>query len=219
MNSISQGQQAGQYIDDYLQQVPRRLPFLALTSSPALGSINEAFRQRTPITPNELAFHKTLLQYATLKKSYADSLLKHSNTPDEIRARYILQEQLNDTNRQLVEYAQAISADVGNSQVTDKRLQQSIVEQQHRLQEYIHSLGNTRNQIDYITAASTNAAGQAETAELILVSQRHQYMAWVFVTLAVVGLTLHYILYSEATGSLFLVVLLLSLYIGAKWMR
>ena len=181
--------------------------------------MNEAFRPRTPITPNELAFNKTLAQYAILKKSYADSLLKHSNKPDEIQARYILQEQLNDTNRQLVEYAQAISAEVGNSQVTDERLRQSIVEQQHHLQEYIHSLSDTRDQIHSSAAARTNAAGQAETAELILVSQRHQYMAWVFVTLAVVGLTLHYILYSEATGSLFLVVLLLSLYVGAKWMR
>ena len=225
-DSITQGQTSLRYMQEYNQSVPQRLQLLQVTSSPALQSVNEGLSAdnslhktqdniKVKVSQNEQAFNTALLRYSNLYKSYADSVLQHSQNAGEIAARAQLQTQLTQTNDDLIHYAEAISADMGQIRVTDQNLRREIEKQQDHLHHYIQSLAIERKRIENSHYGLTTAFGQNEDSGLVYNSRRAHYIVWSLLTMAIVALTLHYIL-SGATSSLFVVLFLMVIYLVAK---
>lgn len=226
-DSIAQGQTSLRNIQEYIQYVPQRLQLLQVTSSPALQSVNEGLSAdnslhrsqnniKVQVSQNENAFNTALLKYANLSKNYADSLLHHTEDPGEIAARARLHTELSEANQELIYYAQAISNDMGQIRVTDQKLRKEIQKQQQDLQMYIQSLTKERKRIDHSHYGVTTASAQEEDSLLFFNSRRAQYIVWLFITVAVLALTGHYILTGEMS-SLVVVSFLLLIFLVAKW--
>jgi hypothetical protein len=225
--SITQGQSVLQYIQDYLEVVPHRLQLLNVTSSPALQSVNEGlsaddslhhrahYNIKGHISQNERAFNRALLKYSNLQKSYTASVLQPNPDPGERAAQRRLQQQLVETNDDLVRYAQAIGDDINHIRVTDRGIRHEIQRQQKHLNSYIQSLVKERQRVQSSHGKMINAVAQDEHAALVFNSQRAQYIVWLLLTVAIMALTLHYIITGEPS-SLLVVVFLLLIYLGAK---
>lgn len=227
-DSIRQGKTALQYTQDYLETVPHRLPFLSITSSPALQSVNEGLTADTSVhqmqdnikinvSENERAFNAALLTYSQVQQSYTASLLQNSQDPSEISARLQLLHQLKEINKELVGYAQAISADMSKIHVTHKKLRHDLQRHQTHLHQYIHTLVKQRQHMVQNRSEITTAAGQEETTALVFHSFRAQYIVWLLLAMAVVSLTMHYII-TDSPSSLGVVVVLLLLFGVVQWL-
>jgi len=216
---LYQGQEYIHYNDTLTPKVFTRLPFLQVSSIPGLLSIKEAMTgsdsvNRTDtllhhkqdisadIVQNENAFNKSLSEYASLQK-HLDTSHLHRNADASITATTL--SKLADLNKQLIQHAQRINADMSNLNVTDAGLRDTIATQQRNLNHYIQTLGEQQVLMDTVD-------GMGETTRLTRTANEYHYLMWFIVFITFLSLFLYILTSDVVMNTLIVIICLMVIY-------
>jgi hypothetical protein len=227
---LKQGKAFEKYENDVKINTFERLPYLELTSMPGLLSINEAFNGddsvvaknkhfTSQLTQNESDFNKSLSEYSTLQKNLVSGAFHHNvdeNSNNQIMSR------LGELNKDLVDQAKKISADMANLQVDDDSIKEYIKKQRTNLNDYIQTLDannaniNNANINNANINNANNANGMSENSKLIRTSNQYYYLMWIIVLITIISLFLYILTSDLVTNTLSVIIMLMVIFLLAR---
>ena len=220
---LYQGKEYINYNDKLEPKVFKRLPFLQVSSLPGLNSISEAMQGQdsvngndtllqnnqnitADIKKNENAFNQSLSEYASLQQNLANSNLYHKVDTSVTAA---ILNKLADVNKQLIQHAENINADMSKLNVTDTTLKNHIATQQNHLTHYIQTLGTEGDLMETVD-------GMGENTRLVRTANQYHYLMWFIVIITFLSLFMYILTSDLVMNTLLVIISLMVIYLLAR---
>ena len=227
---IEQGNEFMNYRKLYSENEKNKLPFVEDTSSPAIGSIVESWRDRDDSTQSngakimlrklskhEAQFNSLLFDYATSYNTFNASLINPHPSSHDLAQRRDMEQDLQTKYQRLIVLANVIQTDVNKVSAMNSRYKDLMQDKYAQLLTKVDRLAVQHDKFNRTDAPTLK--GKLETSEVTTDSLHIHFIVYLIVAITLLAFTFYIIVNPNAhvLNTVYVVTLLIALYIISRW--